>query len=140
MFGLRPVCGASFMQGCGRSGRCERVVPALSGEAGLGLGCRASSKRLVENVSPSAAGIAADDWQHLAGDVARAGRRRQEHEGGRDFFRLRRPLHRRIGTEFGDFLGRFVGRISGVHTGPGATAFTRMPRSTRWVASDRVKA
>ena len=30
--------------------------------------------------------------------------------------------------------------LSGVHTGPGATAFTRMPRGTRWVASERVKA
>ena len=37
MFRLRPVCGASFMQGGGRSGRCERMVPALSGEARLGI-------------------------------------------------------------------------------------------------------
>jgi len=36
MLGLYPVCGASFMQGGGRSGRRERMVPALSGEAGLG--------------------------------------------------------------------------------------------------------
>jgi hypothetical protein len=36
MFGLCPVCGASFMQGSGRSGRCERMVPALSGEARIG--------------------------------------------------------------------------------------------------------
>ena len=30
--------------------------------------------------------------------------------------------------------------LSGVHTGPGATAFTRMPRSSRLLASDLVKA
>ena len=58
-----------------------------------------------------AARIAPDDGQDLAGDVARATGRSEEHEGRRDFFRLRRPLHRRIGTEFGDSLGRFVGRI-----------------------------
>ena len=30
--------------------------------------------------------------------------------------------------------------LSGVHTGPGATQFTRMPRSSRLLASDSVKA
>ena len=30
--------------------------------------------------------------------------------------------------------------LSGVHTGPGATALTRMPRSSRLLASDLVKA
>jgi len=30
MFGLRPVCGALFLQGGGESGRCKRVVPTVS--------------------------------------------------------------------------------------------------------------
>jgi hypothetical protein len=38
MLRLRPVRGACFMQGGGGSGRCERVVPTLHGEARLRVG------------------------------------------------------------------------------------------------------
>jgi putative SOS response-associated peptidase YedK len=37
MLGLRPVRGAGFMQGRGGSGRRERLVPTLHGEARLGI-------------------------------------------------------------------------------------------------------
>ena len=38
MYRLRPVRGPGFMQGRGGSGRRERLVPTLHGEARLGLG------------------------------------------------------------------------------------------------------
>src|SRR5262249_2395436 len=59
----------------------------------------------------SAAAVAADDWQHLAGDVARAGRRREKNKGGGNLFRLRRPSHRGVGAECLDRFGRLVRRI-----------------------------
>jgi hypothetical protein len=43
-------------------------------------------------------------------------------------------------AELGDLLGGESAGFSGVHTGPGATALTRMPRSTRLLASALVKA
>ena len=67
----------------------------------------------------SAAGIAADDGQHLAGDVAGAGPRREEHEGWRNLLWLGRPLHRRVGAKLGDPLGGFVGRIERCPDRPG---------------------
>jgi hypothetical protein len=59
----------------------------------------------------SAAGIAADDWQHLAGDVARAGPRCEKNKGGSNLFRLRRASHGGVGAEFLDRFGRLVRRI-----------------------------
>src|SRR5262249_21749985 len=88
----------------------------------------------------SAAGVAADDWQHLAGDVARAGRRREKNKGGSNLFRLRRPSHRGVGAECLDRFGRLVRRIERRPYRTGATTLTRMPRSTRWVARERAKA
>ena len=38
MLRLRPVRCPGFMQGCGGSGRRERLVSTLRGEARLGLG------------------------------------------------------------------------------------------------------
>ena len=88
----------------------------------------------------SSAGIAADDRQNFAGDVAGAAWRCEENKGGRDFFRLRRPLHRRLLQISGPSSRSRSAGLSGVQTGPGATAFTRMPLSIRWVASERTKA
>src|SRR5262249_36397037 len=88
----------------------------------------------------SAAGVAADDWQHLAGDVARAGRRREKNKGGRISSGC---AGRRIGVSAPNVSTALAGLsagLSGVHTGPGATTLTRMPRSTRWVARERAKA
>src|SRR5262245_21914324 len=62
----------------------------------------------LERLSPR---VTTDNRQHFAGDIARAGGRRQEHEGRRDLFGLSRPLHRGRAAERGDALGRLVGRI-----------------------------
>ena len=88
----------------------------------------------------STARIPANDWQDLAGDVTRTARGRQKDEGRRDLFRLRGPMHRCLAAELRHAFSGLSAGLSGVQTGPGATAFTRMPRRTRCVASDRVKA
>ena len=51
----------------------------------------------------------------------------------RDFLRLPGPLHRHVPPEGFDLLGCMVEAMSGVQIGPGATQFTRTPRSaTSW--------
>src|SRR4051812_23500367 len=56
----------------------------------------------------SSTGIAADDRQDLAGDVACAARRGHENKGGCDLFRLRRALHRGRAPELRNLLGLLV--------------------------------
>src|SRR5262245_49844510 len=76
--------------------------------------------------------IATDDREHLARDITGAGGRSEEHEGGCDFFRLGGSLHRCIAAEFGDLLGRFIGRVerrpdrSGRHRIDADAAFNEM--------------
>ncbi len=83
--------------------------------------------------------VAADHRQDLAGDVAGAVRRGEEDEGGRDLLRLRRPLHRRRRRRTRQpSLACLSAGLNGVHTGPGATALTRMPRGAE-VAGERAR-
>src|SRR5947208_2577986 len=70
-----------------------------------------SAKKTSSLVAEMMSAVAANHRKDLPGDVARAARRRHEHKGGREFLRLRRPFHRRIGPEFLDLLGRAVGGI-----------------------------
>ena len=59
----------------------------------------------------SAPRISANNGQHLAGDIAGARGRSEKHESRSNFLRLRRSLHRRVRSKFGNFVGRFVGRV-----------------------------
>jgi len=76
--------------------------------------------------------------QHLAGHVRRI-IRGQEHITRRDLSRIPRPLNGTSVPKVFTFSGGKLAGISGVHTGPGATAFTRMPFSTSASASDSVE-
>src|SRR5690348_5278049 len=57
------------------------------------------------------AGGAAQDLQHAAADVGRARRRREEHVGRRQLFRLRGTPHGAVLAEFRDLLGGLIGWI-----------------------------
>src|SRR5665647_1628860 len=68
-----------------------------------------SSRRLLGH--GSAAGIAADDGQNLAGYVARAAWCGEEDEGRRYLFGLGGPFHRGLAAELRNSLRRLVGWI-----------------------------
>jgi hypothetical protein len=64
---------------------------------------------------PLSAGIATDDRQNLAGDVAGATGGREKNKGGRDLFRLRWALNRGVATKLRYILGIEIG---GIERGP----------------------
>src|SRR5262249_6246917 len=83
--------------------------------------------------------VAANYREDFAGEVTRAAGRRHEYVRGRDLLRLRGAFHGRLRSEACHILsGRSAG-LNGIHTGPGAITFTRMPRSIRWEDSERAK-
>ena len=55
MLRLRPVRGPGFMQGCGGSGRRERLVSTLHGEARLGI--RLHSREIFSGLQRLLAGL-----------------------------------------------------------------------------------
>ena len=134
--GPRGRCGARVRRGRDAAHRAPHLA-ARRDVVEVGRGAR---RRAVDLRSGRAA---AEDLQHRARDVRRVGVRREEHVRRRDLFGLRRALHRHVVAELRDSpsaCGRDPAALSGVHTGPGATALTRMPRSTRFCASVCVNA
>ena len=78
--------------------------------------------------------------QHLARDVAGALRAGEEDIGRRDLLGLGGPLITVSAPNLETSFACLSAGLSGVQTGPGATALTRMPRGARCVARLRVKA
>src|SRR5687767_1298136 len=75
-------------------------------------------------------GLSPKQCQNLAGDVAGIRVRCEKHERRRDLLRLRgRPYGVSAPNSRTSFAGFETG-LSGVHTGPGATQFTRIFLST----------
>ena len=66
--------------------------------------------------------------------------RRQQHVAWRDFRRLAGPTERHLRAERRDLAGENDAGIRGVQIGPGATAFTRMPRAASACDRERVNA
>ena len=128
-----------------RPGFAQRTVDiAGTIEVERGWGSR-HSPLIVQRPVPVNRGLTVDDgpaigMQHLAGHVADvlAG---EEQEGRRDLVGLAGPP---IGVSLPKSLissgGWPPNGLSGVQIGPGATALTRMPSSTRFCDSERVKA
>ena len=83
--------------------------------------------------------FAAHDLQHGPGDIRRISLRREEYIGRGELLRLHGSPHRIVLAESGDRSGVMPASegFSGVHTGPGATALTRMPRSDSSSADSR---
>jgi hypothetical protein len=83
--------------------------------------------------------LSAIRMQYLPGEIGTiAGSKK--HITWSDFHRLARAPQRCFLPEALDLFRGNVEGISGVHIGPGATALTRMLRSARALASDRVNA
>src|SRR4051794_28090678 len=75
--------------------------------------------------------------QHLAGHVVRI-RRSQKNVARRDLHRLSGRFRGTSVPKSATLSGGKVEGINGVHMGPGATAFTRIPFSATALASERV--
>lgn len=121
----------------------RRIISAMFAEQSDGAGASSFTPHGCEArrvLAPQGNSIPADDREDFAGDVTRHLRGGEEDIGRRNLLRLGRTFHWRIGAEFLDVLRLLVRRIKGVQTGPGATAFTRMPLGTSCPDRARVKA
>ena len=84
--------------------------------------------------------VAADDRQNLAGDIAGTARRGEEHIGRRDFLRLRRADHLRLGAETLHLFSWAVGGIEWRPDRPRRDGIDADATRYQVDASDRVKA